>query len=274
MTKRAAVVGHPISHSRSPALHRAAYQACGLDWSYQAIDLAEADFPAFVRQLDSSWAGLSITMPLKRLAAESADHLEGLTKSLGVANTILFGPAGAVAVNTDVHGIVAALKEAGLPPGPATILGGGATAAAALAAVAQLGVSDQVVWARSAARSRELLAAAARMGLKPGLRKLRQDGPGDWPAPLVIATLPPTAADGLARRLAAATAAGVNPVPEGGVLLDVAYDPWPSALAEAWQAGGGKVVSGLSMLLHQAAEQFRLMTGLAAPLEAMRAALR
>jgi shikimate dehydrogenase len=302
-------LGSPIAHSLSPALHRAAYAALGLtDWSYEAIDMTADRLPAWLAGLDASWVGLSITMPLKRVILGLVDHVDGLAKTVGVANTVVFNPAGAVAANTDVYGIVAAIREAA--PGrvwrAATVLGGGATAAAALAALAELGVAQPKVFVRSLARSQELIAAAARMGVKPELRRWPTPGTahrvslGDWPAELVISTLPPHAADALAAepwgsgadgigrgedgpgRLGAGGgpgeavggngADGIGRGEDGGVLLDVAYAPWPSRLAQAWAARGGIAVPGRLMLLHQAAEQVRLMTGRPAPLDAMRAA--
>ncbi|MDR2454601.1 MAG: shikimate dehydrogenase [Bifidobacteriaceae bacterium] len=280
MPRRAGVVGSPISHSLSPALHRAAYRALGLaDWRYDAFELAPGELAAWLAARGPEWAGVSVTMPLKREALELADHVEGLAQVVGAANTILLGPGGTVAANTDAEGIVAAVREAA--PGrvwrAATILGGGATAATALAALAQLGAPAPRVYARSMARSQGLVQAAARLGAAVEFRRLRQGGQApDWVDELVVSALPPHAADPLAAALAqadAAAPAGPGGLAAGRVLLDAAYDPWPTALAAAWQAAGGTVVAGKAMLLHQAAEQVRLMTGQAAPLEAMRQAI-
>ncbi|MDR1188180.1 MAG: hypothetical protein LBK95_12120 [Bifidobacteriaceae bacterium] len=340
--KRAAVLGSPIAHSLSPALHRAGYQALGLEnWAYEAIEMTSERLPDWLASLGPEWKGLSLTMPLKRTVLELVDHVQPLARMAGGANTVLFTPAGTVGANTDVHGIVAAVREVAPERQfrSATVLGGGATAASALAALAELDLRNPRVYVRSTARSRPMLEAAARMGVEPQLRKLRDDRPPiDWPADLTISTLPSHAADALAQdlaiglspsataRLAPITAAssgpmaaarpapsatahtalstatkgvassamnpavspvtsnGVDPVaslaanpntlaPGPPVLLDAAYDPWPSALAEAWAEAGGTVVSGKTMLLHQAAAQFQLMTGIAAPLEQMRAAI-
>jgi shikimate dehydrogenase len=288
MTNRAAVLGSPIAHSLSPALHQAGYTALGLaDWTYEAVEMTEANLEDWLAGLGPEWRGLSLTMPLKRVALGLVDHVQPLAKLVGGANTVLFTAAGTVGANTDVHGIVAAIREADPDHQvrSASVLGGGATAAAALAALAELGLREPRVYVRSAARAQPMLEATVRMGIEPVLRKLRSEvAPLDWAADLTISTLPPKAADFLASTLPAAPSTPVTPVtsatratpiaPPGlGVLLDVAYEPWPSALARAWTRAGGTVVSGRAMLLHQAAAQFQLMTGQVAPLERMRAAI-
>lgn len=277
--RRAAVIGHPIGHSLSPVLHRAAYAALGLDgWRYDAIDTPLERLAEVVGGLDAGWAGLSVTMPLKVAVLEHLHHVEPLAELLGVVNTVLVqpGPVSLVGANTDVAGIVAALGEglgAGEPADPGAVpvvVGGGATAASALAALAQLGRTDATVQVRSMARAGATVRAANRMGLSPRFETMA--GPdaavGLWrTAPIVVSTLPPGAADALAGALA--TAGGsVN-----GVLLDCAYDPRPTALTRVWRALGGTPVSGERMLLHQAAEQVRLMTGRPAPVAAMGEAL-
>ncbi|MDR3106741.1 MAG: shikimate dehydrogenase [Bifidobacteriaceae bacterium] len=272
MTNRAAVLGSPISHSLSPALHRAAYRALGLDdWTYETVELDQSGLAAWLAALGPEWKGLSLTMPLKRTALGLVDHVQPLARMVGAANTVLFNPAGSVGANTDVHGIVAAIGETVGAPArarSASLLGGGATAASALAALAELGVRDPRVYVRSLARTAPLVAAAGRLRVEPRLRKLDLDRPPlDWAADLTVATLPPHAGDQLADCLDG------RQVAAGAVLLDVTYDPWPSRLAQAWDAAGGVVVSGKAMLLHQAAAQFKMMTGYEAPLAAMRAAI-
>lgn len=277
MSRRAAVLGHPIAHSLSPVLHRAAYAALGLDgWRYEAIDVTEEQLPAFVRGLDSSWAGLSLTMPLKQTVIGLLDHVEPLAEVVGAVNTVLVQASGSSPVltgaNTDVHGLVAALGEGLGSTAPvagrtAAVIGAGATAASTLAALAQLGCASPVVHVRAVARSGALLRAAHRMGVEPVVRTLETAASTMVRADVVVSTLPPHAADDLAAEL---TALGTRPV---GVLLDVAYDPRPTALQLAWTALGGTAVPGERMLLHQAVEQVRLMTGRPGPVEAMSAAL-
>ncbi|MGO9080845.1 MAG: shikimate dehydrogenase [Streptosporangiaceae bacterium] len=266
--RRAAVLGSPIRHSLSPVLHRAAYQALGLrGWRYDAVECDEAGLPDLVSGLGAEWAGLSLTMPLKRVALTAADEVSPLAQAIGAANTLVFGTAGPAAgrraENTDPAGIVAALREAGLGRCEhAVILGAGGTAQAALAALRELGSRSPAVLVRNPARAAELRAAAQRLGMTPEV----SGGLFEAPIPeadLVISTLPGGAADPL-------RATRWRP---GTTVLDVVYTPWPTPLAASALAAGCPVVSGLSMLLHQAVEQVRLMTGLPGPVDAMRAAL-
>jgi shikimate dehydrogenase len=283
--RRAAVLGHPVAHSLSPRLHRAAYRALGLDgWSYEAVDVTEEQLPAFVAALDDTWAGLSLTMPLKQTVIPLLDHVEPLAGVVGAVNTLLVQPGGRRPVltgaNTDVHGLVAALSEglAAAGSGPAgsgdarsaVVLGAGATAASTLAALAELGCTTPVVHVRSLGRTGALARAAHRMGVEPVFRALDDALPAMAGADLVVSTLPPRAADDLAAALARSAVPGPR---SGAVLLDVAYDPRPTALQSAWHARGGIAVPGERMLLHQAVEQVRLMTGRPGPLAAMEAAL-
>lgn len=274
--RRAAVLGHPVGHSLSPLLHRAAYRALGLDgWRYDAVDVTEDQLASFVAGLDEGWAGLSLTMPLKQTVIPMLDHVEPLASVVGAVNTVLVQGGGGRPVltgaNTDVHGIVAALREGGagdMSPGgsggpSAAVLGAGATAASTLAALAELGCPAPVVYARSLGRTGALARAAHRMGVEPVFRPLTEAVGGIAGADLVVSTLPPHAADDLAGELPAAH----------GVLLDVAYDPRRTALGLAWERLGGRWVPGERMLLHQAVEQVRLMTGRPGPLAAMDAAL-
>ncbi|MFF3063751.1 shikimate dehydrogenase [Oerskovia sp. NPDC057915] len=276
--RRAAVLGHPVAHSLSPVLHSAAYRALGLDgWEYASVDVTEEELASFVAGLDESWAGLSLTMPLKQVVLPLLDHVEPLAGVVGAVNTVLFQPTGSgrtlVGANTDVHGLVAALRE-GLgdrPVGSAVVLGAGATAASTLAALAELGCTTPTVLVRSLGRTGGLQRAAHRMGVAPRFAVLDPASPLVAQADVVVSTLPSGAADPVADALAAQTAAG-SPGPRG-VLLDVVYDPRPTALSRAWAQAGATVVGGERMLLHQAAEQVRLMTGQVAPLAAMAEAL-
>jgi shikimate dehydrogenase len=263
---RAAVLGHPVAHSLSPALHRAAYSALGLsDWRYDAVDVTEAELPSFVEGLSADWAGLSLTMPLKRAVVPLLSSLSPLAAALGVANTVTFAADRAlVGDNTDVYGIVAALRSAGVSSvSSAVVLGGGATAASAVAALASLGCPVPRVAVRSTARAASLRTAAAELGATPVFEPWPAAG-SSLAAEVVVSTVPAGAAD--------AVAALVPDVGGLGVLLDVVYAPWPTELGRAWAAEGGLALGGFEMLLHQAVAQVRLMTGLDAPVEAMRAA--
>ncbi|UXM89981.1 shikimate dehydrogenase [Paenarthrobacter sp. JL.01a] len=262
MTLRAAVLGHPISHSKSPALHLAAYAKLGLDIEYSAIDVTVDGLPAFMESLraDRSWCGLSVTMPLKTAMIKEVDEVRGAGARLGVINTVVFehdgGTVRRAGYNTDVAGIVEAVRHAGVASAPhAAILGGGGTSAAAVAAVHELGAGHVDVFVRDASRASDAEAAAAAVGMSLAVRPLTEAATAVAAAELVISTFPPRAADDLADELASLPGTGA------GVLLDVAYDPWPSRIAEVWSGHGGAVVPGLEMLMYQAAEQIRLFSG-------------
>lgn len=262
---QAAVLGHPIGHSRSPALHRAAYELIGFDCSYRAIDVTVDQLPQFVRTLRSErgWAGLSVTMPLKAAMVAEMDRTSPLVDLLGVLNTVVpeYDDEGRVTLtghNTDVAGIVGALRHGGAREGqPAVILGGGGTAAAAAAALAELKPSGVILCLRDPAKSGNVQEIARELGLPLHVAGWDQAPSAVRTAGTVVCTLPPNSADSLAAELAAQTGADRA----GSVLLDVAYDPWPSELAAAWRAQGGSVVHGLEMLIYQAVEQVRLFAG-------------
>jgi shikimate dehydrogenase len=261
MSLRAAVLGHPISHSKSPALHLAAYNRLGIGMSYTAIDVTEELLPSLMGQIrdQPGWRGLSVTMPLKTAMLGQVDEVRGVAGALGVVNTVSFedhdGSARTVGSNTDVAGIVNALRHAGTRAAPAAvILGGGGTAASAVAALKDLGTDSVDVFVRDPARTTEVRAAGDNFGVALQVRPLAEAARPAAGADVVISTLPPRAADGLAADIAALK------IQTPGVLLDVAYDPWPSLAASVWQAGGGTVVPGLEMLLYQAVEQVRLFT--------------
>jgi shikimate dehydrogenase len=264
-TSRAAVLGSPIAHSLSPALHRAAYAALGLDgWTYDAIECDEAGLPGLIASCDGSWAGLSLTMPLKRAVLPLLDRTEPLAADVGGANTLVFAAGQRHGYNTDVPGMVTALAQAGVgSPSSATILGAGATACTALAALRAVGLAKAVVQVRDQARAGGLLAAAHRLDVTVELCRLGSEvRDGD----LLISTVPAGAADFYAERSWAQRS-------RPSVVLDVVYHPWPTPLARAASQWGVITVSGFDLLLHQAALQVELMTGRApAPLAAMRAA--
>ncbi|MFB8210262.1 shikimate dehydrogenase [Streptomyces sp. NPDC056010] len=262
---RAAVLGSPIAHSLSPVLHRAAYAELGLDhWSYSRFEVDEQTLPGFIERLDGSWAGLSLTMPLKRAVIPLLDGITDTAASVEAVNTVVFGEDGRrTGDNTDIPGMVAALRERGVDKvESAAILGAGATASSALAALAGICAGPVTAYVRSAARADEMRGWGERLGVDVRI--------ADWAeadralnAPLVIATTPAGAADALA-----------GAVPERpGTLFDVLYEPWPTRLASAWADRGGAVVGGLDLLVHQAVLQVEQMTGRSpAPLAAMRKA--
>ena len=195
-------------------------------------------------------------MPLKQVVLPLLHTASELVRDVAAANTVVLRDGRREGHNTDVEGIVAALHESGVTAvRRPVVLGGGATARSALAALRDLDAGQPVLVVRS--EPIETLAEAARLGLRPTLASFSPEVLAG--CDLLISTLPPGAADVLAP--------AVRDVP---ALLDVVYDSWPTPLARGCE---GVVVSGAAMLLHQAAAQVELMTGASAPLEAMRAAL-
>jgi shikimate dehydrogenase len=207
-------------------------------------------------------------MPLKRAVLPLLDHIEPLAAEVGAANTVIFAAGHRHGHNTDVPGLLAALADQGvtrasLPPTPtAVILGAGATACSALAALRALGITQATVAARDPARATDLLATADRLRIKVTLTPF--DAPRD-PLDLLISTVPAGAADPCAQQIAARTLRPRS-------VVDIVYHPLAPPLAPAARQGGAAVADGFDLLLHQAAGQFQLMTGKPAPLGPMRAA--
>jgi shikimate dehydrogenase len=245
------VLGSPIAHSQSPALHLAAYRALNLDWAYQAIEVTGEQLPKFVQSRGPGWRGLSLTMPLKRDVLPLLSRVDDLVSATGSANTLVFdrstAPTQLVGFNTDVFGISEAFRSRGHRSlESVVILGGGATAASAVAAAAELGASGIDAYVRAPSRASQLVDVGARVSVAVsihGMAELRQRTES---ASAVISTLPNGADPEV-------------PVPEplssSAVLIDVAYHPWPSALARRWE---GDVISGIEMLVLQALMQVRI----------------
>ncbi|HEX5540143.1 MAG TPA: shikimate dehydrogenase [Micromonospora sp.] len=264
--RRAAVLGKPIAHSLSPVIHNAGYAAAGLTgWSYTAIECAEAELPDLVAGFGPEWAGLSLTMPLKEVALAVAAEVSPVAAAVGAANTLVRRPDGSwYADNTDVPGMVDVLAAASVGRGAAvTVLGAGGTARAALAAAARLGASGVTVVARRPVAIDELRPVAAAVGV-PLQAAAWADANRYSDADVVISTVPKGVADPLAEQ------AVWQP---STVLFDALYDPWPTPLAAAAAAAGCRIISGLDLLLAQAAYQFEQFTGTTAPINAMRTAL-
>lgn len=243
--RRLAVWGDPIAHSKSPQLHAAAYAALGLDWEYTRRRVDEAAFIEALETLDDSWRGLSLTMPLKEKAHRAARTHDRCADLTGAVNTLLL-TGGISGFNTDVGGIVDALGEQGLLDiDRVRILGAGATASSALVACVEAGARSIDVRARRPERAAALVALGHRLGVTISASPFGADLPD---VGLTVATLPGgTVLDpSTSARLSAS----------GGVLFDVAYSPWPSALASAWS--DGRAVSGEGMLLRQAVRQVRI----------------
>ena len=258
------VLGSPIAHSLSPVLHRAAYRELGLDWDYDAYEVAEGELARFMSRLSSRWRGLSLTMPLKREVIELCDDVTAQGRLLSSVNTVVIEPDGKrKGHNTDVTGFVRAFAEAGVSGlDSAVIVGGGATAASALAAVAALGARKVTVLARTTARAAWLVDLGPALGVEVVVRDL-----ADPPAARVDAVVSTLPVDAQRPEIVAATV-GLAPV-----VFDVVYSPSRTLVTEAGHAAGASVIGGFALLLHQAARQVELMTGAdVAPLEAMRGA--
>ena len=258
---KVAVLGNPVSHSLSPVLHNAAYRALGLDHTYSAVETTESDLGSFLDSVDADWLGVSLTMPLKEVAFDFADTCDELAELTGAINTLVFGDR-VKAYNTDVLGLVDAISEAGSSEvTSAVIFGSGATARSALVALQLLGAQEVNCVARNAGDV-ERMASIAR-GFDVNFSHMRLADSSWLQADVVVNTTPVGVLDEIAREV-------ISPK---GLLLDVVYNPWPTQLAASWAVTGGSIVSGLSMLLHQAGHQVTLMTGKPAPVVQMREAL-
>ncbi|WP_020101675.1 shikimate dehydrogenase [Mycobacterium sp. 360MFTsu5.1] len=254
---RAAVLGSPIAHSRSPQLHLAAYRELGLtDWTYDRIECTAEQLPALVGGFGPEWVGVSVTMPGKFAALRFATERTARAELVGSANTLVRIDGGWRADNTDVDGVAGALGEVS---GTAAVLGSGGTAPAAVVALAELGVRDLAIVARNADKAASLVALGERLGVASRWVAL---GEPLNSLGVVVNTLP-----------AAVAGEFSGTVADTAVLLDAIYDPWPTPLAAAVAAAGGRVVSGLQMLLNQAYAQVEQFTGMPAPREVMAAAL-
>jgi shikimate dehydrogenase len=251
---RLAVLGSPIAHSLSPTLHTAAYDVLGVPFRYGRHEVASGGLEPFIAGLGGEWRGLSLTMPLKREVLPLLDRTTPLVDELCVANTIAFRQSGdrvlRYGANTDVEGLVRPVEALGHLPGEATILGGGATAVSALTAAVRLGAALVRVFVRDTARTGPLVDLAVRLGVTLEVLPLTElSGTRHG---FVVSTLPGGAADALE----------LAPSGDDAVLFDVAYEPWPTAIASRWADSGGRVLNGLDMLTEQAIGQIRfVLTG-------------
>ena len=268
--RRAGVLGSPIGHSLSPVLHRAAYAALSLPWDYDAYEVAEDDLGRFLSTLDDTWVGLSLTMPLKTRILEFLDEVSERGRAVAAVNTVILDEGRLVGHNTDIPGMIAAIDERWNPDVPGfreirrvAIIGAGATARSALAAVMERfgpDVEQVDILARHPDRARDLLDLGDRLSAPTRMGDWERRAEA-WRADLVVTTLPGEV--------------GIEPVPpqHPGLVMDVAYAPWPTPVCRTWRAAGGVVATGADLLLWQAVGQVGLMTGCEPPVERMRAAL-
>lgn len=260
--RRAAVLGSPIAHSKSPQLHLAAYRALGLDgWTYERIECQAEELPGVVGGFGPEWVGVSVTAPGKFAALEFADERTERAQLVGSANTLVRTPRGWRADNTDIDGVSGSVGSAS---GWALVCGSGGTAPAAVVGLAQLGASGITVVARDPEKAARLVEVGARVGVPTRFCGLDDPGLADevTAAEVLVSTIP--------AEVAARYAGTFATIP---VLLDAVYDPWPTPLAAAVAEAGGRVINGVQMLLHQAFAQVEQFTGLPAPREAMTCAL-
>ncbi|WP_322919412.1 shikimate dehydrogenase [Nocardioides renjunii] len=259
--RRCGVLGDPVAHSLSPVLHRAGYAEQGLDWTYDAHRVPAGGLEAFLGGLGEEWRGLSLTMPLKREALTLVDRLTDRARLAGGVNTVVLDDGARVGDNTDLPGAAAAIRErTSRPLASAAIIGGGATAASVGLALVDLGVTRIELLVRDAARATDTVAVLRSHPAGVDVRSAALDGPGDLAADLVVSTVP----------AAAQTAELVARCEAVPVVFEALYDPWPTPLSAAALASGRVLVGGLDLLVHQAALQFELFTGVAAPLAVMR----
>jgi shikimate dehydrogenase len=241
---KAAVLGTPIGHSLSPTLHKCAYDVLGWDWEYTAIEVKGGELAQFIEANRNTFRGLSLTMPLKEEALLIADSLDPLVKRINAANTLIFEENEISAYSTDVSGFVQALVKAEVSiPNEITILGGGATARSAIAAVDGRGRTI-TVYSRSASRAAQLINSSISATVVVKDWKEAQSG---LSANLIIATTPTGATDHLI------------PTQSIGTLFESLYSPWPTKLLAKWQGAGGKYIDGLDLLVEQGIGQIELM---------------
>lgn len=268
-----AVLGSPISHSLSPAIHRAAYATLGFDWEYDAIELSGESLPAFLNALDGRWRGLSLTMPLKRDVVPLLGWVDPLVELIGGANTVVVTDQGLRGYNTDVEGAMRSFLDVGLSRLETVwILGAGATAASLLVASVRLGATRIEIVARTTSKAELLKALGESLGAEVVVRQWGEPSSSTAVPSAIITTVP----------------GGVmnlefeEKVRTGAVLFDVAYHPWPSEVAKAWMAVQGTVISGHDLLINQAIAQVRIfaagtpdvpLVGEADAIDAMRAAI-
>ena len=255
MSRHLAVLGSPIEHSKSPALHTAAYRTLQLNWDYTRFETSQVQLGPFLDSLDTDWLGLSLTMPLKAEGLRLANEKSGLAIATGAANTLLRTTSGWKAFNTDVFGIKMAISSAlSSQVRRAVIIGSGATAASAVFAIAALAPESKiVVLARNIESAKQLQQRASNHAISVTVKKLASARAQVAKADLTISTVPAQTLDAFWLKLARNPFFAIR-----GALLDVAYDPWPSVAAQLWLKKKSVVISGIEMLIWQAIAQIRI----------------
>jgi shikimate dehydrogenase len=261
--KRLGVLGWPVAHSRSPAIHNAALAELGLrDWHYQRLPVPPELLLDTTRALaGSGFVGANVTIPHKQAALALADSASAAARAIGAANTLSFAADGSIAAeNTDAPGLIAALGRS--PRGSsALVLGAGGSARAAVWALREAGASEVSIWNRTEQRAREL-------AQELGARVVARPEPAELLVNCTSVGLEPDPQELDALGLAAAA------LDDYGVVVDLVYRGAHTALIEAATAAGTATVDGLEILVAQGALSLELWTGREAPLQVMRDAAR
>ncbi len=276
MTTFVAVLGHPVGHSRSPAMHNRAFAELGLDWSYEAIDVEPERFEATVAELaERGFAGANVTIPHKLRALELATRASDTARAVGAANTLRLGPEELFADNTDVAGFLAALRGQA-PEAPtgmsALVLGAGGAARAVVYALLSEGTAAVEVWNRHPERAARLVEDLQPHASSTALRASAMPEP--QAADLIVNA---TSVGMRHPHESGGTVASFKDLPlvadvlgDRQVMVDLVYRDGETALAQAARARGMRFVGGLEVLVQQGAASFQLWTGRPAPLQAMR----
>jgi shikimate dehydrogenase len=250
---RFAVLGSPISHSKSPIIHAAAYRVLGESWHYDRFEVAKGGLKRFVESDANECSGFSVTMPLKEEAFNFAQETDELSKLTRASNTLVKVDNRWLGYNTDIFGITQAVRSKIItPPTQTLIIGSGSTATSAVVAISKIAPGSKIqIFARNSKARSELIQFAVSLGLQASRCLFLSKGIAQ--AALTVATLPGSVLDSVSEKLSKRKSL----VP-GGLLLDVAYHPWPSKFAAYWMANDRPVVSGLEMLIWQAVAQIRI----------------
>jgi len=255
------VLGWPVRHSRSPALHEAGYRAVGLDdWRYQLLPVPPELFDETVRGLPAAgFVGANVTIPHKEAALALADEATDAARAIGAANTLTFQHGRIHADNTDAPGLLDALP---FDPASCTavVLGAGGSARAVVWALVNAGAAEVLVWNRTSARAERLCAEIGGRTIQAPL-----------PAADLLVNTTSVGLRGEDPFQALPLTDAINGYP---CLVDLVYGSGPTALVSAAQAAGATVVDGLEILVRQGARSFAQWTGRPAPLDVLRVAAR
>jgi shikimate dehydrogenase len=267
-TQLAAVIGHPVRHSLSPAMHNAAFATLGLDWAYLAFDVPPEQGAAAVRAMAPlGIRGLSVTMPHKDAAAGAVDELSPTAAVLGAVNCVVNRDGKLVGENTDGDGFVASLRaDHGLDPAGmrCVVLGAGGAARSVIRALGQAGAAEVVVVNRTPSLGEQAAVLAGPCGRAV---TVSSSPPVISAADLVVNATPV----GMQRPAAESPTTPIDPnlIRTDQVVADLVVHPLRTRLLAEAEARGAQTVPGLGMLVHQAAIAFEHWTGRTAPLQAM-----